>query len=337
MSALPVWEVPSVSRPELRHLVMRLPDGRLTCTCEAARFGRMCRHRVAVLLQEEDPMTVTNITQRTTNDHALGTIETVLATGDLSKLSPEDRTRYLLRVCESLQLNPLTRPLQYIVLSNKLTLYATRDATDQLRKLHGVSVRIVSRERMDDLYIVQAEATDKTGRSDTSLGVVSIRGLAGEALANALMKTETKAKRRVTLSICGLGMLDETEVQSVLAIEQQAPALGAGESGVQADTVSQRPRLSAPQPSAPATGERPDFDAFWRTVREQGFQPADIQSAAVSTWHKQVPHLTREQLAELRDAVLGARLVADAEGVWTIVPIGAATAASAEEGPLVEE
>src|SRR6185312_3719783 len=29
------------------------------------------------------------------------------------------------------------------------------------------------------------------------------------------MKAETKAKRRVTLSICGLGMLDETEVDSI--------------------------------------------------------------------------------------------------------------------------
>jgi len=29
------------------------------------------------------------------------------------------------------------------------------------------------------------------------------------------MKAETKAKRRVTLSICGLGLLDETEVETV--------------------------------------------------------------------------------------------------------------------------
>ena len=29
------------------------------------------------------------------------------------------------------------------------------------------------------------------------------------------MKAVTKAKRRVTLSICGLGMLDETEVESI--------------------------------------------------------------------------------------------------------------------------
>jgi hypothetical protein len=34
-------------------------------------------------------------------------------------------------------------------------------------------------------------------------------------LANALMKAETKSKRRVTLSICGLGFLDETEADSI--------------------------------------------------------------------------------------------------------------------------
>ena len=34
----------------------------------------------------------------------------------------------------------------------------------------------------------------------------------GEFAANAIMKAVTKAKRRVTLSISGLGFLDETEV-----------------------------------------------------------------------------------------------------------------------------
>ena len=34
-------------------------------------------------------------------------------------------------------------------------------------------------------------------------------------LGNALSKAVTKAKRRATLSICGLGMLDETEIASI--------------------------------------------------------------------------------------------------------------------------
>jgi hypothetical protein len=42
-------------------------------------------------------------------------------------------------------------------------------------------------------------------------------------LANALMKAETKAKRRATLSICGLGMLDETEVEDIQGAQQTLP------------------------------------------------------------------------------------------------------------------
>jgi hypothetical protein len=44
---------------------------------------------------------------------------------------------------------------------------------------------------------------------------VAIGTLRGDALANAIMKCETKAKRRLTLSLCGLGMLDESEIETV--------------------------------------------------------------------------------------------------------------------------
>ncbi len=53
------------------------------------------------------------------------------------------------------------------------------------------------------------------GREDESIGALPITNLKGEALSNAIMKCETKAKRRVTLSICGLSMMDETEVESI--------------------------------------------------------------------------------------------------------------------------
>jgi len=144
-----------------------------------------------------------------------GAIEQVLIGGDLAKLTPEQRTQYYMRVCQSLGLNPLTKPFDYIVLNGRLTLYARRDAADQLRKIHGVSIIRLERERIEDIYIVTAYARDRSGREDSSTGAVSIAGLKGDALANALMKAETKAKRRVTLSICGLGMLDETEVETV--------------------------------------------------------------------------------------------------------------------------
>jgi hypothetical protein len=146
---------------------------------------------------------------------SLATLERVVIGGDLSKLSSAERLLYYRQLCESIGLNPLSRPFQYLTLSGRLTLYASRDATDQLRKKHGVSVTKLERDRHDDLYVVTAYGQDQTGRQDTATGAVAIGNLKGDALANAIMKCETKAKRRLTLSICGLGMLDETELATV--------------------------------------------------------------------------------------------------------------------------
>jgi hypothetical protein len=149
-------------------------------------------------------------------DVMASTVEKVVIEGDLSTLRPDERVAYYHKVCEGIGLNPYSRPLEYIRLNGKLVLYAKRDATDQLRRIHGVSLSIVSRERMDDVYVVTAKATTPDGRVDESIAAVPLDARTkGEALANALMKCETKAKRRVTLSICGLGILDETEVSTI--------------------------------------------------------------------------------------------------------------------------
>lgn len=149
-----------------------------------------------------------------------GLVEQVVMGGDLSKLSPKDRLAYYAQVCDSVGINPLTKPFDYLNLNGKLVLYANRNCAEQLRRVHGVSIKITAREKVDDLYVVTAQATDKTGRSDEALGAVNLAGLKGEALANGTMKAETKAKRRVTLSLCGLGMLDETETVTIPGARQ---------------------------------------------------------------------------------------------------------------------
>ena len=105
-----------------------------------------------------------------------------------------------------------------------------------------MSVRVVRREMNSEagVYTVEVEATTPDGRVDFASGVVPIskergewreaksgkRYFAGDGtytdmrgvdLANALMKAETKAKRRATLSICGLGWMDETELDTTPA------------------------------------------------------------------------------------------------------------------------
>ena len=143
--------------------------------------------------------------------------ELVIMHGDLSKLSSDEKLNYMANVCKSMGLNPLTRPFDFISFQGKTVMYARKDCTDQLRKIHSVSITSMVPQIIDDLCIVTVEAKDSTGKEDRATGVVSIKGLSGEAKANALMKSESKAKRRVTLSICGLGILDESEPEDAKA------------------------------------------------------------------------------------------------------------------------
>lgn len=161
-------------------------------------------------------MSVSNLARIETRPDAAA-VEMVIAGGDLSKLTPGQRVSYLTALCESLGLNPLTRPFELLQLNGKWVVYARRDCTDQLRKRDHVSVAVVSRERIDDLLVVTTRATMPNGRADESIGAVSVAGLKGEALANAMMKADTKAKRRATLSICGLGFADESELDGSIA------------------------------------------------------------------------------------------------------------------------
>ena len=151
-------------------------------------------------------------------------VASIVLRGDISGLNEQDKVTYYNGICESLGLNPLTRPFQYLRLNGKEVLYATKDATEQLRKINGVSVIDLESDNIDGVYIIKAKGQDKTGRTDTATGAVTIKGLTGDKLANAIMKAETKAKRRLTLSICGLGMLDETEIETIPAQSIQTVA-----------------------------------------------------------------------------------------------------------------
>jgi hypothetical protein len=145
-------------------------------------------------------------------------MESVLLKGDIAKLTPDERVRYYNEVCRSLGLNPLTKPFEFIVLNGKMQLYALRTCADQLRKINSVSLQIVSREVADGILTIHVRATLPDGRSDEDLGAVAFPDtLKGEARANAELKAITKAKRRATMSICGLGWLDETEVADIPA------------------------------------------------------------------------------------------------------------------------
>jgi hypothetical protein len=137
--------------------------------------------------------------------------------GDLSKLSAGDKVRYYNGYCERMGLDPFTKPFDILRLNGKEVLYCTRSGTQQLNKLHKVSHLITSRDTNAEagVYIVTSKASLPDGRCTESIGAVNIAGLKGEAYANAIMKAETKAKRRATLDLLGLGVLDESEAETI--------------------------------------------------------------------------------------------------------------------------
>jgi hypothetical protein len=148
-------------------------------------------------------------------------VESVILKGDISGLSPAERTRYYIQVCQSLGLNPATQPFAFLRLNGKEVMYPTRGATDQLAAIHKLNREIIDGPKVIDLAgtkvaYAQCRATHPNGRTETAVATMPVTDP-----INLYMKLETKAKRRATLSILGLGMLDETELETIPAHAKQ--------------------------------------------------------------------------------------------------------------------
>jgi hypothetical protein len=213
-------------------------------------------------------------------------MDAILQQGDMSKLSIQQRSQFIYKMAERLGLNPLTKPFDIINLNGKLTLYANRTASDQLRQIHNISTRVLYSgplllcdpgeirpdispkdiPRDDSVYQVivllqgrndrdeDKETPPSPPRSEMAVGCVGIAGLKGEALANAIMKCHTKALRRGTLSFAGLGFLDELEIESVKSMEATPSSVGNPRRIVPSVEVSNPPAPQQPRPlpSAPS-------------------------------------------------------------------------------------
>lgn len=158
-------------------------------------------------------------------------IDDLLQRGDYSTLTMRERSIFVYKLAERLGLNPLTKPFDFIVLNNKLTLYANKSCADQLRKIHNITSAVLYEGPLKlgdevrlDVYCVrvrlfQNDATGNPTRSEEAIGCVGLISKKDEELGNAIMKCHTKALRRGTLAFAGLGFLDELEVESVKGLE----------------------------------------------------------------------------------------------------------------------
>jgi len=141
-------------------------------------------------------------------------LEAALLQGDLAKMTSVQRVEYYREVCESVGLNPFSRPFEYIVIKGKLTLYPTKSCAEQLRAANEVSIDEMTTVETDEEIIVTVKGHDKRGRKDIEIGAVSKKDMDGN-LQNIRMKAMSKAKRRLGFSLCGMGWVDERYIEAV--------------------------------------------------------------------------------------------------------------------------
>lgn len=140
--------------------------------------------------------------------------------GDLSKLSEDQIVGYYYHRCELLGVDPGEKPFDLIRLSGKLVLYLTKSGAAALTRVNQLSVEIIDKGWDGEMYIVQARATTSSGRYADDLGVVDLGDERSLTRPNAMMKAATKAKRRAIIAVCGIGLLDESEVDGLRGAER---------------------------------------------------------------------------------------------------------------------
>lgn len=144
-----------------------------------------------------------------------GTIAKAFKDNGVHTLTAIERRNFYRWQCDRLGLDPYSFPMDYLeTRDGRLVLYPNQKATDQLRKHRGLSVKVVSRELTEDLAIVVAECIDRQGRTTQAIGTAELtdkfgKPLTGQLKAQAVMKADTRARRRATLAACGLDSEDE--------------------------------------------------------------------------------------------------------------------------------
>jgi len=195
-------------------------------------------------------------------------IESFVTRGDWSQLAPQDRARAYVQVCAQHGLNALSQPFAFLRLNGKEVLYATRGATDQLAAKHGITREIIDGPKIVDIAgtkvaLCTARATLPTGRSETGTATLPVADP-----VNLYMKLETKAKRRATIALLGLAMLDETELATIPDRSQADAPQPSREDLERAVVEVQPPATPAPVEARDLVAEVRESAAVRHTARE---------------------------------------------------------------------
>lgn len=215
--------------------------------------------------------------------------------GDLSKLSPQQCVNLIMGLCRKTGLDPLTKPFEFIVTwdarkkAERKILYATKNASEQLSRIHNLVVAIVEKEIVttpcgEQILTLRSTCKSPDGRQSENVAAVSLSTvvknsdgtvalvipLTGREYSVAYMRAHTMAMRRVVLTHTGISVPDETEIDNIEGARkvetplppqatQATPTVTEAEAEIQdAEEVVENPALTTVEADAKRFGEDAD-------------------------------------------------------------------------------
>ena len=148
--------------------------------------------------------------------------EEVSMLGIFNSLTKPQRVGYIRLMCYRLGIKSEFQPFFWMTdkKTGNITLGRRKSCYEMLGQLKDISVSMLKEELPGDgTYGVWARATTPNGRFVDNCGWISLEGKLALDLQNAKMAAFTKASNRAVGALCGLGMLDETEVNGIAVVE----------------------------------------------------------------------------------------------------------------------
>lgn len=136
---------------------------------------------------------------------------------DWGRTNDQVKVRFIAHLCNQLSIPAVMNPFIFIKTKNGQKLYTPSEGAYLIASKNRISTKIKDRsyDKERQIYSVTVECSTPDGRTSEDIGHMFLGGLQGENLANAMMKAETKAKRRAILSTVGLSVLTEDAIPYV--------------------------------------------------------------------------------------------------------------------------
>lgn len=151
-------------------------------------------------------------------------IETALMRSDFGALSHEQRAYILYKKCEAMGISIWLQPYTWGTIEGKLTPVPLKGLFQQLRENRGLVIDKIEEEFKDAAGIYIVRCYGHVGqRQDMGIGIVGVKGLTGDPLANAMMKAHCVPLSSEILTRTGFKFHDQLRIgEDVLAYDVEA-------------------------------------------------------------------------------------------------------------------